>query len=85
MIGGRIVPSFTRNWLARENPGRLPAPFGRFDVVAIARQRRGAGAVGRAAAGRLAGRRACRSPALLQYRAPGALGRRPHRRATAWC
>jgi uncharacterized protein involved in response to NO len=36
LIGGRIVPSFTRNWLARENPGRLPAPFGRFDVMTIA-------------------------------------------------
>jgi uncharacterized protein involved in response to NO len=36
LIGGRIVPSFTRNWLARENPGRLPAPFGRFDTVTIA-------------------------------------------------
>ena len=36
LIGGRIVPSFTRNWLVRENPGRLPVPFGRFDVVAIA-------------------------------------------------
>jgi uncharacterized protein involved in response to NO len=36
LIGGRIVPSFTRNWLARENPGRLPTPFGRFDAVAIA-------------------------------------------------
>ncbi|MER8461813.1 NnrS family protein [Mesorhizobium sp. M1396] len=36
IIGGRIVPSFTRNWLARENPGRLPAPFSRFDVVTIA-------------------------------------------------
>ena len=36
LIGGRIIPSFTRNWLARENPGRLPAPFGRFDVAAIA-------------------------------------------------
>ena len=35
VIGGRIIPSFTRNWLVRENPGRLPAPFGRFDVVAI--------------------------------------------------
>jgi uncharacterized protein involved in response to NO len=23
LIGGRIVPSFTRNWLARQNPGRL--------------------------------------------------------------
>lgn len=36
LIGGRIIPSFTRNWLVRENPGRLPAPFGRFDAVAIA-------------------------------------------------
>lgn len=36
LIGGRIVPSFTRNWLARENPGRLPAPFGRFDMIVIA-------------------------------------------------
>jgi len=36
IIGGRIVPSFTRNWLARENPGGLPVPFGRFDVVALA-------------------------------------------------
>jgi len=35
IIGGRIIPSFTRNWLARENPGRLPVPFGRFDAVAI--------------------------------------------------
>jgi len=35
LVGGRIVPSFTRNWLARENPGRLPVPFGRFDMVVI--------------------------------------------------
>jgi uncharacterized protein involved in response to NO len=35
VIGGRIVPSFTRNWLARERPGRLPAPFGRFDVATV--------------------------------------------------
>ena len=35
VIGGRIIPSFTRNWLARENPGRLPAPFGRFDGAVI--------------------------------------------------
>ncbi|CAO4139046.1 NnrS family protein [Methylorubrum aminovorans] len=34
LIGGRIVPSFTRNWLARENPGRMPAPAGRFDILA---------------------------------------------------
>lgn len=32
VIGGRIIPSFTRNWLARQNPGRLPVPFGRFDI-----------------------------------------------------
>ena len=35
IIGGRIVPSFTRNWLVRENPGRLPVPFARFDVMVI--------------------------------------------------
>jgi uncharacterized protein involved in response to NO len=35
LIGGRIVPSFTRNWLARENSGRLPASFGTFDVVSM--------------------------------------------------
>jgi uncharacterized protein involved in response to NO len=36
MIGGRIVPSFTRNWLARRQPGPLPAPFGKFDGIAVA-------------------------------------------------
>jgi uncharacterized protein involved in response to NO len=36
LVGGRIVPSFTRNWLARQEQGRLPAPFSRFDVAAIA-------------------------------------------------
>jgi uncharacterized protein involved in response to NO len=36
LIGGRIVPSFTRNWLVRENPGRLPAAFDWFDALAIA-------------------------------------------------
>ncbi|TRC99635.1 NnrS family protein [Mesorhizobium sp. WSM4303] len=36
IIGGRIVPSFTRNWLVRERPGRLPASFGRFDTGTIA-------------------------------------------------
>jgi uncharacterized protein involved in response to NO len=35
VIGGRIVPSFTRNWLARHEPGRLPVPFGRFDAIAM--------------------------------------------------
>lgn len=36
LIGGRIIPSFTRNWLARERPGRLPAAFGRFDATSVA-------------------------------------------------
>ena len=36
LIGGRIVPSFTRNWLARREAGPLPAPFGRFDAVVVA-------------------------------------------------
>lgn len=31
VIGGRIIPSFTRNWLMRQAPGRLPAPFGSLD------------------------------------------------------
>lgn len=35
IIGGRIIPSFTRNWLARENPGRLPVPFARFDTGCV--------------------------------------------------
>jgi uncharacterized protein involved in response to NO len=36
LVGGRVVPSFTRNWLARQEKGRLPAPFSRFDVASIA-------------------------------------------------
>jgi uncharacterized protein involved in response to NO len=35
LIGGRIIPSFTRNWLVRENPGRLPSPFARFDMAIV--------------------------------------------------
>jgi uncharacterized protein involved in response to NO len=35
LIGGRIIPSFSHNWLARRGPGRLPVPFDRFDVVAV--------------------------------------------------
>jgi uncharacterized protein involved in response to NO len=36
LIGGRIVPSFTRNWLVRINPGRLPVPFSQFDALSLA-------------------------------------------------
>ena len=35
LIGGRIIPSFTRNWLARRGPGRLPAPLDRFDAAVM--------------------------------------------------
>lgn len=35
LVGGRIVPSFTHNWLARRGPGRMPAGFGRFDAATI--------------------------------------------------
>jgi uncharacterized protein involved in response to NO len=37
LIGGRIIPSFTRNWLAKQGAvGRLPTQPGRFDMGAIA-------------------------------------------------
>ena len=35
LIGGRIIPSFTTNWLRRRNAAELPAPFGRFDVATM--------------------------------------------------
>jgi uncharacterized protein involved in response to NO len=35
LVGGRVVPSFTRNWLAKNNPGRLPQAFSRFDAIAL--------------------------------------------------
>lgn len=34
LIGGRITPSFTRNWLARRG-GAMPAPFDRYDGMAL--------------------------------------------------
>jgi len=36
LIGGRIIPSFTRNWLARQEKGKLPVPFNRFDTSVTA-------------------------------------------------
>lgn len=36
LIGGRITPSFTRNWMAKAGFAALPAVFGRFDQVTIA-------------------------------------------------
>ncbi len=37
LVGGRIVPSFTRNWLAKMRPGiSVPMPEGRFDLAVMA-------------------------------------------------
>lgn len=37
LIGGWIIPSFTRNRLVKQSPepGLLPVPFGRFDAVSL--------------------------------------------------
>ncbi|EPX77927.1 NnrS family protein [Salipiger mucosus] len=35
LIGGRIVPSFTRNWLVQRGADRLPAAFNRFDELCL--------------------------------------------------
>ncbi|KJS24014.1 MAG: short-chain dehydrogenase [Hyphomonadaceae bacterium BRH_c29] len=34
LIGGRITPSFTRNWLGKRG-GPMPAPFGRYDGATL--------------------------------------------------
>ncbi|MGD9965773.1 MAG: NnrS family protein [Hyphomonadaceae bacterium] len=36
LIGGRIVPSFTRNWMAKRDMKPEPAAAARFDVVTLA-------------------------------------------------
>lgn len=36
LIGGRVTPSFTRNWLARQGFAPMPAPAGRFDQITLA-------------------------------------------------
>ncbi len=35
LIGGRILPSFTRNWMAKRAEAQLPVPFGRLDRVCL--------------------------------------------------
>ena len=35
VIGGRIVPAFTRNWLAAHGSDAQPAAFGRLDALAL--------------------------------------------------
>ena len=36
LVGGRVTPSFTNNWLARAGSPKRPAPLGRFDAVTMA-------------------------------------------------
>ena len=36
LIGGRVTPSFTGNWLAKAGETRRPVPFGRGDGIALA-------------------------------------------------
>ncbi len=36
VIGGRIIPSFTRNWLFKRKSSRLPSPQDMLDSVAVA-------------------------------------------------
>jgi uncharacterized protein involved in response to NO len=45
LVGGRIVPSFTRNWLARNNPGPLPAGLRQCREGRLRRDAGGASAV----------------------------------------
>jgi uncharacterized protein involved in response to NO len=35
LVGGRIIPSFTRNFLVKAGSAKVPKPFGRFDIAAI--------------------------------------------------
>lgn len=35
LVGGRVIPSFTRNWLAQRQAGRLPVPFNGFDKLCL--------------------------------------------------
>lgn len=35
LIGGRVVPSFTRNWLQQQPASGLPAPAARFDLAVL--------------------------------------------------
>lgn len=44
LVAGRIVPSFTRNWLVKQGPGRLPTPFTWFDGLCLAAGLLGLGA-----------------------------------------
>jgi uncharacterized protein involved in response to NO len=36
LVGGRIIPSFTTNWMVKARMTPLPTPFGRLDQVVLA-------------------------------------------------
>jgi len=36
LIGGRVVPSFTRNWMVRQQLSPLPTAFSRYDKILLA-------------------------------------------------
>ena len=36
LVGGRVTPSFSRNWLVKREASSLPAPFGLYDKLALA-------------------------------------------------
>ncbi len=35
LIGGRVVPSFTRNWMAQRQMAPLPVPFSNYDKIIL--------------------------------------------------
>ncbi len=35
LVGGRVVPSFTRNWMAKRGEAKLPQPFDSFDKACL--------------------------------------------------
>jgi len=35
IMGGRVVPSFTRNWLSKHHVDRLPVSYNRFDALVL--------------------------------------------------
>ena len=76
LIGGRIVPSFTRNWLVKTGETRLPSSFGNIDKAALAATAVGAALWAAAPETPVAGV----ALALAGiFAAPGALAGSPHR------
>lgn len=77
LIGGRIVPSFTRNWLVKNGASHLPASFGTLDKAALRRHGRRRGCVGRGP--RVACRRHHARPCWISSNgASRTLARSPH-------